>query len=137
MKTQTGFTLIEALVAMAILAVSAASLIGAAEINTRRLDGLEARAAAGWVARNHLAELQIGGLIADELPHRHEMLNRDWRVEVLSTGTDQPDLTRVTISVFPAGGPDSSPNSSLGGRPGTRATAAITHTGFIDTGRRR
>lgn len=125
MKTQSGFTLVEALVAMTILAVSAASLIGASEINTRRIDGLEARAASGWVAQNHLAELQVTGLIGTDLTIQRDMLGRDWRVDVLTKATDQPDLTRVTILVFPN---DSSGNSD---------TPMSTYTGFIDTGRRQ
>ena len=57
---EAGFTLIETLVALAILAMSAMALLSATEAHIRTIAALETRAAAQWVAENHLAELSVG-----------------------------------------------------------------------------
>ena len=62
-----GFTLIESLVALAILAVSAVSLLMATEAYVARIDGLESRALAQLAAENRLAEIELG---ADPDPTR-------------------------------------------------------------------
>ena len=57
---EAGFTLIESLVALAILAVSAISLLLATEAHVARIDGLESRALAQFAAENRLAEIELG-----------------------------------------------------------------------------
>ena len=98
-----GFTVIEALIAMAILAVSALALIGVSETQVARIDGLETRAIAGWVAENKLAELDISGASPTQSDAPVAMLGRNWTVGVEFTDTADPDLKRVTISVSEAG----------------------------------
>lgn len=66
-----GFTLIEALVALAILAVAAAGIIGATERHIDTVSGLERRTAARWVAENKLAELSLTG--NDRIPARERV----------------------------------------------------------------
>ena len=93
-----GFTLIEALIALAILAITAVSFLRATESNVARVTALETRAAATWVAQNRLAELTLGTPIAaDPVP----MLGRDYTVAVASTPTADPMLNRIDISVSP------------------------------------
>ncbi|KKK60035.1 hypothetical protein LCGC14_3028410, partial [marine sediment metagenome] len=58
--TEAGFTLIEALVAMAVLATSAVSLLAAVETHIGRISELERRTAARWVAENALAAQTAG-----------------------------------------------------------------------------
>ena len=57
---EAGFTLIEALVALAILAMSAVALLSATEAHVARIGDLEARALAQLAAENHLAEIELG-----------------------------------------------------------------------------
>lgn len=95
-KPQSGFTLIETLVALTVLATAAVALIGAAEVHVGRIAGLERRAAATWVAENALAEAMLGK------PTRAQpdaMLNFDFDVAELRVATSDPDLTRVTVTV--------------------------------------
>ncbi|MGB3721202.1 MAG: type II secretion system minor pseudopilin GspI [Pacificimonas sp.] len=96
---QDGFTLIEILVALAVLGLSAAALIGAAEAHTARIYGLESRAAALWAAERHLAELQIGAMPLSDGVRRMRMGNRDWQVTTDDAATDDPDIARAEIRV--------------------------------------
>lgn len=99
--TDRGFTLIEALVAMAVLAVGAISLLGAVEAHSGRIGDIENRLAARWVAENRLTELRLGL----EVPEDVRLLGRDWRVGTDRIATTDPDLARVDIRVTAADGP--------------------------------
>lgn len=98
---ESGFTLIEALVAMAILAVGAVSLLTATESHSTRIGQVTDRAAARWAADARLTELRLG-LTPPENPV--ECLGRSWDVKAESAPTDDPDLARVTVTVSSASG---------------------------------
>jgi general secretion pathway protein I len=106
---EEGFSLIEALVALAVLAIAAVGLMRTVEAHIDSTRGLERRAIAMWVAENRLAELSIG----EAGPAQVEMLGQAWRVEVARTSTDDPDIAQVKIAVF--GGTETSPLASLDG----------------------
>jgi len=91
-----GFTLIETLVALAVLATAAVALIGAAEAHVGRIAGLEKRAAAGWVADSALAEAMLG-LSPGSRPA--PMFGYAFDLEYLQEPTGDPDLVRLTVSV--------------------------------------
>lgn len=108
---QAGFSLIEAMVALAVLAIATVGLIGAVEQHIDSTRGVERRAIAMWVAENRLADLEVGtpeanGDVVD-------MLGRNWSVAVNRTATSDPALDRVTITVAPAG--ESAPMARLDG----------------------
>lgn len=96
-----GFTLIEALVAMAVLAVGAVSLLSATESHSARIGDVIDRTAARWVAEARLTELRLG--LTPE-PGPVESYGRAWRVEEARAVTDDPALARLTVSVSPEGG---------------------------------
>ena len=97
-----GFSLIEALVALAILAITAVSFLRATEANISRVTALETRTAAALVAQNRLAELRLGMAVANAPT---EMLGRTYAVAVTTTPTADPTLDRVDIAVtLPDGG---------------------------------
>ena len=91
---EAGFTLIETLVALAILALSAVSLLGATEAHIARIGALETRAAAQWVAENYLAELTLG-LAPSDTPD--PMNGIAFTVEAIRSATLDPDLEQVEI----------------------------------------
>ena len=97
-KGDAGFTLIETLVALAILSMSAVALLGATEAHIARIGALESRAAAQWVAENHLAELMLGVLPEKAPP----MLGIAFAVDDTRLVTGDPDLARVDITVTDA-----------------------------------
>ena len=98
---ETGFTLVEALVALLILGVAAAGLVRAVESHIDSIARLEARAAAVWVAENRLAELALG---EPEVPSTVDMLGRRWQVRTMIRTSPDPDLSRIDVAVGPPGG---------------------------------
>jgi general secretion pathway protein I len=103
---EKGFTLVEVLVALVILAVAAAGLIGAAEAHVDSIRGLEARAAARWVAENRIAELIASKEPKPQLSDTVEMLGQSWQVALTRRESDDPDLQAMTISVAPDDEPE-------------------------------
>lgn len=114
-----GFTLVEALVALTVLAVASAGLIRATEAHVDQVRGLQTRTIAQWVAENRLVELQVGQVVPVARTDRVEMLGRSWDVAVALGGSEDPDLAGVTVAVSPAG---------------ARSSAAVL-TGFVDIGK--
>ena len=114
-----GFTLMEALVALTILAVAGTGLVRATEAHVDQVRGLQIRTIAQWVAENRLIELELdpNGLV--DGTDRVEMLGRTWDVSVDVDATEDPDLATVTVAVSPDGA--DSPASVL--------------TGFVDIGK--
>jgi len=104
-----GFSLIEAMVALAVLAIAAVGLTRAVESHIDSTRALERRAAAMWVAENRLAELELGA----PGPAEVEMLGQRWRVAVARTPTDDPEIVRVRITVSPPA--ETAPLASLDG----------------------
>ena len=110
---EDGFTVIEALIAMAILAISAVALIGVSEAQVGRIDGLETRAIGLWIAENRLVELELLGSSAATDKESVTMLGRDFDVSLAFAETSDPDLLEVRIGVAEAG--RAGPVSALGG----------------------
>ena len=97
-----GYSLMEAMVALFVLAVASTGLLLATRSHIDSVGGLEDRVTAQWIAENRLAELNLGDPAAAQT--RVEMLGRRWSVEVTRTATDDPDLIAVEIAVSREGG---------------------------------
>lgn len=110
--SQTGFSLIEALVALAVLAIATVGLMRTVEAHIDSTRGVERRSAAMWVAENRLAELEARiPAAAGDAPV--EMLGERWHVAVARLRTDDPEINRVRIQVFALG--ETAPLASLDG----------------------
>lgn len=95
LRGEQGFTLIESLVALAILAFASVSLLVATEAHVTRIAGLETRALAQIAAENRLAELELGLNPDEEL----SLLGHDFGIEVVRRPTADPDLARIDLTV--------------------------------------
>jgi general secretion pathway protein I len=109
--SQAGFSLIEALVALAILAIATVGLVRTVETHIDSTRAMEGRQAAMWVAENRLAELEARIDGANEV----EMIGRRWRIAVAERATDDPAIRRVRIDVFESGARQATPLASLDG----------------------
>lgn len=98
-----GYSLMEALVALFILAIATVGLTRATQSHVDGVRGLEQRVVAQWVAENRLVELNLEGTAASPDASTVRMLDRDWSVRVARRATDDPDLMAVDVAVGPAG----------------------------------
>lgn len=113
---RTGFTLIEVLVALAIVSIALMAALRAAGQGTNTVGELRSRLLAGWVAENMLAEHRAR---RDWLPlgiqrgtGREGGLDFIWREEVIAT--PNPAFRRVDIRVY-AGAEESHSLAHLAG----------------------
>lgn len=101
MRAERGFTLLEVLIALAIFAVVAASVLSASARSLQTAARLEDKTFALWLADNRLQELQL----ADTPPSpgrdsgEETYAGRRWLWQSEVETTSEPDMLRVTIRV--------------------------------------
>jgi len=97
-----GFTLIEILVALAILAIAVSAVVAAVSGHVSNAAYLRDRTLAHWVAMNKVAELQVGG--DWPAPGTQEgdslMAAQEWSWQVKVSATDDADVRRLDVNVF-------------------------------------
>lgn len=102
-KRNAGFTLLEVLVALAVLAVALGALVRAGADSAGNLTYLRDKTFAHWVAMNRIVELRL----AEEWPAtgtrsgRAEMGGREWRWQAEVAETDDRAIRRVEVAVYP------------------------------------
>ena len=101
-----GFTLIEMLIAMVVIAVVGISISSAIGNIAQQTFSLERRTVAHWVAQNHISRIRLReylepqSLKAGNEYSRAYMGNRDWELQTEVTGTQIPTLKRVEVKVY-------------------------------------
>lgn len=98
-RRSAGFTLMEVLVALVVVALALGALIKAAGGQGRNAAYLRDRTVAHWVAMNALAEIQLEESWPDigELDGEMEMLDRLWQWRAEIEETEDGRVRRVTI----------------------------------------
>ncbi len=100
-RIQGGMTLIEVLVALALLAITGVALMSSINGALKSTDLMQEKTLAHWIAMNKAADLQMRtkwpdlGIKRDEV----EMVGREWHVEVTTKASRQPKLREVIIKV--------------------------------------
>ena len=100
-KPTFGFTLIELVVALAVLAIGMTAVLHAASQAGHAGAFLKQRTVAHWVASNQAAELSINREWPDPgvITGTETMAEQTWRWEAEVQGTVVPELRLVTIRV--------------------------------------
>jgi len=117
-RDRRGFTLIEVVVALAVIAIALAAVIQATGHQAATAAALGERALAHWVAMNRIAEVQLQAAPPEPGTSRgsERMGGREWRWSVTVADTPDPAVRRITVDV----------------RPGaSEAGALVTRTGFV------
>ena len=99
-----GFTLIEVMVALAIVAFGLIAVFGQLNQSATAVTCLRDRSFAHWVAMNRIVELRLtGGFPAvGTRSHDVEMANQRWHYEVKISATEDDRLRRVDVTVSQA-----------------------------------
>ena len=103
-----GFTLIEMLIAIAIIGVIGAAVPTAVGGVANQTRGLEQRTVASWIASNHLTRMRMlqrreaTSLTEGTTQTRLVFADRQREVESEIKTTDHPWIRRVEVSVFEA-----------------------------------
>ena len=97
-----GFTLVEILVALAILAIAVAAVVTAVSANVSNAGYLRDRTLAHWVAMNKVTELQVGGTWPAPGTQQGEslMADQEWSWQVTVSTTDDADVRRLDVNVY-------------------------------------
>jgi len=114
---QRGFTLLEVLIALAVLAIAMGAVIKAAGDYTGSYAWLRDRTLANWVARNVLVEFQVENAWpgTGERKGTREMGRREWRWLARVSQTEEAQLRRLDVEVYLLDEDDDEPVSVLSG----------------------
>lgn len=98
-----GFTLIEILVALAVIATAVAAVVAAVSAFVNNAGYLRDRTLAHWVVMNKVVELQVSGEWPNPGIQHGESLLADhaWSWEVKVSSTDDPDVLRLDVTAYP------------------------------------
>lgn len=105
---QSGFTLVEVMVAMMIVALALPALLGQTASLSRHTYAARAKTQAFWVAQNKMAEIRIDRRLNDTMPPRKETdtveLGRTtWTWTVTTEETAIENMFRMEVEVAVAG----------------------------------
>ncbi|WBA08547.1 type II secretion system minor pseudopilin GspI [Salinivibrio kushneri] len=102
-NSQQGMTLLEVLVAVAIFAVAALSVMKATGQHTRSLSRLEQKTLAAMVADNQLAEVVLSAKVPDKATQGStDMAGQQWQWQLVPVATETGQLRAVELSVAAA-----------------------------------
>ena len=100
-----GFTLIEVLVALSIVALSLTAIVASIGQMIDSGNAMRERTYASWIAQNRITELRISPTLP-EIGNSNgtvEFANAEWTWRTVVAETGVPDLYRVDVSVSLAG----------------------------------
>lgn len=105
-----GFTLIEVMVALAIIAIALSAVSRSLGVTVSNQSHLESRVVATWLAENAIVERQVLGNSSTESQQSARMLNRDWTIEYAVEPTFIPEIYKLSVKVSEKGSDSVSAN---------------------------
>lgn len=118
-RLSNGFTLIEVLIALAVIALALLALTRTASVQVQAFDGLRERTLAGWVAANVLTETRLASAFppTGRSDGRMRLGGREWRWTREVQATPNAEIQRIDVRVFV--GAARGPSATLTGFAGT------------------
>lgn len=98
---EAGFTLIEVLVALAVISISAVALISAAESTLRRVFDIEVRRAANWIADAAMVKFELGH--SEGVDGEKTLYGTSFIVTASTEPLPSSGLEKLTLEVYIAG----------------------------------
>ena len=107
-RTGHGFTLLEVLVAMAILGLGMIAVFSGMSQSLSVTSRLRDKTLASWVATNRITEMQVTGDYPESGNQRDtvDMANAEWLYDLKVTAIPDLDMRRIDINVSFADTPD-------------------------------
>ncbi|WP_432455688.1 MULTISPECIES: type II secretion system minor pseudopilin GspI [unclassified Agarivorans] len=102
MKAQRGMTLLEVMVALAVLAIAGTAVMKSASENLLSLNYIQDKTFALWVADNQMAELKLSGTWPGTSSRKGntEFAGQQWYWRSQGVATSDSDFIAVTLSVY-------------------------------------
>lgn len=103
-KSHSGFTLVEVLLALAIIAIALTALLKSMAQNVENTHRIKQKTVSHWVAMQGVAMAQLGLLQINQNQETTQdtvMLGEHWYWRAKATNTSQKSLQLITISVSP------------------------------------
>ncbi len=124
--SERGFTLIEVVVALAIVAVGMLAVFKTIGDTVYNVDELRDRSFAEWIADNRITEMRVSGEMpsVEETAGELDFAGRHWHWVSKVSQTQVKGLRRIDVSVRRDTDPDGSAIATLAGFIGQTATAA-------------
>ena len=121
-----GFTLIEVVVALAILGIGMLAVFKTIGDTVHNVDELRDRSFAEWIADNRITEIRVSGDMpsVEETAGEIEYAGRQWHWLTKVSQTQVQGLRRIDVSVRRDDDPENSSIVTLSGFIGATATAA-------------
>ena len=125
-RNSRGFTLIEVVVALAILGVGMLAVFKTIGDTVHNVDALRDRSLAEWIADNRITEIRVSGEMpsVEETAGEVEFAGRRWHWLTKVSQTQVQGLRRIDVSVRRDDDPENSSIVTLSGFVGATATAA-------------
>ncbi len=101
-KQNAGFTLIEVMVALTIIAISLGALLSSSGSQASSVTYLKQKTLAHWVAVNELTQIRIGKEFPDvgDKKGSTSMANHDWYWVRTTKKTEDKDALEVTFTLY-------------------------------------
>jgi general secretion pathway protein I len=120
LRACAGFTLLEVLIALLVLALALLALTRTAALQVNQFDQLRSRTLAGWLAQQVLAETRIATAFPELSKNdgQRRFADREWRWQTEVQSTDVPTIRRIDVKVY-LGAERTVPLAELTGFAGT------------------
>lgn len=98
---QRGFTLVEVMVSLVIVALSLGAVTAAVSQMADAGFSMQQRTYASWIAQNKVAEMRLANVVPDVAETNGEVTfaNQDWRWSAKVSETEVENLFRVDVAV--------------------------------------